>query len=103
MEIIDSACSFHVCINKKFFSTYEPVQNGGAVWMGDNTAHKIVSMGTVEIKMHDDMVHTLTEVHHVATMSKNIISLSTLDINGYKYYTSGEVLKVAKGSLVVMR
>jgi hypothetical protein len=55
MEIIDSACSFHVCINKSFFSTYEPLQNGGAVWMGDNTAHKIVSMGTVEIKMHDDM------------------------------------------------
>jgi hypothetical protein len=35
--ILDSACSYHVCINNDWFSTYEPVQNGGVVQMGDNT------------------------------------------------------------------
>jgi hypothetical protein len=27
--ILDSACSYYVYINKDWFSTYEPMQNGG--------------------------------------------------------------------------
>jgi transposase InsO family protein len=45
----------------------------------------------------------LTDVRHVPTMFRNLISLSTLDNLGYKYFASGGVLKVSKGSLVVMK
>jgi hypothetical protein len=41
-------------------------------------------------------------VRHVPSMSRNLISLSTLDTKGYKYYARDSVLKVTKGSLVVM-
>jgi hypothetical protein len=36
-------------------------------------------------------------------MSTNLISLSTLDLKGYKYSASGGVLKVSKGSLIIMK
>jgi hypothetical protein len=49
------------------------------------------------------MKRTLTDVRHVPTMFRNLISLSTLDNMGYKYCASGGVLKVSKGSLVVMK
>jgi transposase InsO family protein len=49
------------------------------------------------------MTRTLTDVRHVPSMFINLISLSTLDNMGYKYFTSGGVLKVSKGSLVVMK
>jgi hypothetical protein len=91
--ILDSACSYHVCINKDWFSTYEPVQNGGL----------IIGIGSVKIRTHDGMTHTLTNVRHVPIMFMSLISLSTLDNLGYKYFTSGGVLKVSKGSLVVMK
>jgi hypothetical protein len=42
-------------------------------------------------------------VRHVPTMSRNLISLSTLDLKGYKYSASGGVLKVSKGSLIIMK
>jgi hypothetical protein len=42
-------------------------------------------------------------VRHVPSMSRNLISLSTLDTKGYKYYAEDDVLKVIKGSLVVMK
>jgi hypothetical protein len=58
--ILDSACSYHVCTNKSLFSTYEAVQNGGTVRMGDNSPCTIVGMGTVQIKMFDGVVRTLT-------------------------------------------
>jgi hypothetical protein len=35
-------------------------------------------------------------------MSRNLISLSTLDSKGFKYSGSGRVLKVSKGSLVCL-
>jgi hypothetical protein len=53
--------------------------------------------------MHDDIIRTLTDVRYIPDMSKNLISLSTLDGEGYKYPGGDGVLKVSKGSLIVMR
>jgi hypothetical protein len=36
-------------------------------------------------------------------MFRNLISLSTLDANGYKYYAGDDLLKITKRSLVVMK
>jgi hypothetical protein len=101
--ILDSSCPYHVCTNKDWFSTYEPVQNGGLVRMGDNTPCEVIGIGSVKIRTHDGMTHTLIDVRHVPTMFRNLISLSTLGNMGYKYFTSGGVLKVSKGSLIVMK
>jgi hypothetical protein len=102
-RILDSACSYHVCINKEWFSTYEPVQNGGLVRMEDNTPYEVIGIGSVKIRTHDGMTCTLIDVRHVPTMFRNLISLSALYNMGYKYFASGGVLKVSKGSLVVMK
>jgi transposase InsO family protein len=53
--------------------------------------------------MHDGIIKTLTDVRHIPDMSKNLIYLSTLDDKGYKYSGGDGVLKVSKGSLIVMR
>jgi 5'-3' exoribonuclease 2 len=71
--------------------------------MGDDSSHQIIDIGSVQINMHDGIIRTLTDVRHIADMSKNLISLSTLDGKGYKYSGGDGVLKVSKGSLIVMR
>jgi hypothetical protein len=86
--ILDSACSYHVCINKDWFNTYEPVQNGGLVRMADNTPCEVIGIGSVKIRTHDGMTRTLTNVRHIPTMFRNLISLTTLDNLGYKYFVS---------------
>jgi hypothetical protein len=73
------------------------------VQMGDNTPCEVIGIGSVKIRTHDGMTRTLTDVRHVPTMFRNLISLSTLDNLGYKYFASGGVLKVSKGSLIVMK
>jgi hypothetical protein len=77
--ILDSAYSYHVYINIALFSTYELVQNGCTVWMRDNSSCEVVGMSTVQIKMFDGVVRTLTEVWYVTSMSRNLISLSTMN------------------------
>jgi hypothetical protein len=48
------------------------------------------------------MTRMLKDVRHIPGMARNLISLSTLDSEGYKYSGSGGVLKVSKGSLAYM-
>jgi hypothetical protein len=47
--------------------------------MRDNSSCEVVGMSTVQIKMFDGVVRTLTEVWYVTSMSRNLISLSTMN------------------------
>ncbi|KAM3319479.1 putative protein isoform X1 [Capsicum chacoense] len=81
--ILDSAYTFHMCRNRDWFITYETVSKG-VVLMRNNTPCKIVGIGTIIIKMFDGVVRTLGDVQYVPDLKRNLISLSTLDSNGYR-------------------
>ncbi|CAD6270725.1 unnamed protein product [Miscanthus lutarioriparius] len=88
---------------RNWFSSYKPVQKGDVVRMGDDNPCDIVGIGSVQIKTDDGMTRTLKNVRYIPGMSRNLISLSTLDAEGYKYSGSDGVLKVSKGSLVCLK
>ncbi|KAG8480196.1 hypothetical protein CXB51_024912 [Gossypium anomalum] len=71
--------------------------------MGNNTSCKIAGVGTIKVKMFDGVVRTLSDVRYVPELKRNLISLSTLDLKGYRYTAESGVLKISKGSLVVMK
>nr|ABA96191.1 retrotransposon protein, putative, Ty1-copia subclass [Oryza sativa Japonica Group] len=80
----------------------EKRKSDDVVRMGDDNPREIVGISSVQIKTHDGMTRTLKDVRHIPGMARNLISLSTLDAEGYKYSGSGGVVKVSKGSLVYM-
>uniref|UniRef100_A0ACD5Y480 Uncharacterized protein n=1 Tax=Avena sativa TaxID=4498 RepID=A0ACD5Y480_AVESA len=100
--ILDTACSFHICCNKDWISSYESVQTGDFVRVGNDNPCHIVGVGSVKIRTHDGVTRTLSEVKHIPSMARNLISLSTMDVDGYKYAGGHRVLKVSKGSLIHM-
>ena len=53
--------------------------------------------------MFDRIVRTITEVRHVPSIKRNMISLGTLDVRGYRYSSQGGALKVSKGVVVVLK
>lgn len=55
------------------------------------------------MKLHDGVVKTLTNVWYVPQLSKNLISVGTLEENGYHAHLGDSVMKVTKGSMVVMK
>ena len=71
--------------------------------MGNNTTCKVVEVGSVKMRMFDGMVRTLTNVRNVPGLKKNLTSLGTLDKIGCRITCEGRVMKVARGSLVVMK
>ncbi|KAK3034900.1 hypothetical protein RJ639_033263 [Escallonia herrerae] len=100
--ILDTGYSYHMCPNRDWFVTYRSFDSG-KVLMGNNVACKVVGIGSIQIRMHDGIVRTLTDVRHVPELRKILISLGTLDSNGCSYRAVGGVMRIMKGALVVMK
>ncbi|KAH0973974.1 hypothetical protein GBA52_015873 [Prunus armeniaca] len=100
--ILDTGCTFHMCAVREWFDTYKKVSNG-EVLMGDDSSCPVKGIGTVQIRMFDGMIRVLGNIRYVPRLRKNLISLGTLDEAGYGYESKKRRVRVAKGSLVVMR
>ena len=91
-----------MCPTRDWFVDYQSVDRG-FVFLGNNMSYKVVGVGTVRIKIYDSVVRTLTDVRHVPDLRKSLISLGTLDSQGYKYSAEGGVLSVSKDAHVVIK
>ena len=100
--ILDSGCSYHISPNRNWFSTYQLI-DCEKVFIGNNVACKVVRINTIQIKMHNDIVRTLTNVKHVPKLKKILISLGTLDFHGCTYKVRDGVTRISKSALVVMK
>lgn len=100
--ILDSGCSYHMCPNRDWFTSYESC-DGGNVTMGNDAACKVVGRGSIKIKTLGGEIRTLMNVRHVPQLKKNLISLGVLDEGGFTFSGSDGELCVWKGSKVVLK
>ena len=70
--------------------------------MENNAPCKVPGVGTIKIKILNRVLRALADVRHIPNLTKNSISLSTLDSKGYKYSSEGGALEVRKVVLVVI-
>ncbi|KAG9454464.1 hypothetical protein H6P81_007368 [Aristolochia fimbriata] len=71
--------------------------------MSISSACNTVGMGIIKIKMFNGIVRTLANVRYVPELKKNLISLGALDSSGCSFNTTGGIMKVKKGRMVVMK
>ncbi|XP_070015271.1 uncharacterized mitochondrial protein AtMg00300-like [Nicotiana sylvestris] len=74
----------------------------GAVYMGDDNPLPVEGVGNIKLRMFDGIIRNI-ECWHVPRVKRNLISLSTLDDQGYKFHSENGILKVCKGSMVLMK
>ena len=67
---------------------------GGNVLMGNNESCKTMGIGSIKIKMHDNVIRTLTNVKHVPGLKRNLISVGDLDSKGFKCKVEGGVMQI---------
>ena len=60
-------------------------------------------IGTIRIKMFDGEIRDLTKVRYVPQTKKNSISIGAVESKGLKVTLKNGILKVTKGSMVVMK
>ena len=71
--------------------------------MGNNMTCSVVGIGSVKLKMTDGLVYEMQNVRHVSELKKNLISLGMLDKLRCMFKAEKDILKVIKGSMVIMK
>jgi len=71
--------------------------------MSDDHPCKVKGIGTVRIKMFDGMVRESKKVRYVPQLKRNLISVGALKALGHVVSIRDGVLKMTKGSIVVMK
>ncbi|GJS60992.1 retrovirus-related pol polyprotein from transposon TNT 1-94 [Tanacetum coccineum] len=99
--IMDSGGSFHMTPRKDFLFDFKEF-NGGTVLLGDNRACAIIGIGKVRVQMKDGSSFVLENVRYIPDLKRNLISLGTLNREGYTVQLQNGRVKVIKGSLMVL-
>jgi len=88
--------------NKNCLNIYRLI-NFSYVLTGNDDPCKVVRIRNVKIKMFDGAVKTLCNVKHILDLRKNLISLGTLNYNGFSFKSEGGVIKVSKYVMIMMK
>ncbi|GKA17452.1 zinc finger, CCHC-type containing protein [Tanacetum coccineum] len=81
---IDSGATTHVCKDRCWFKTYEPVEDGSVLYMGDDHFAPVHGKGSVVLEFSSGKSITLFNVLYVLKLRKNLISGPVLNKCGYK-------------------
>ncbi|GJU97609.1 zinc finger, CCHC-type containing protein [Tanacetum coccineum] len=93
--IMDSGGSFHMTPRRDFLFDFKEF-NGGTVLLSN------IGIGKVRVQMKDGSSFVLENVRYISELKRNLISLGTMDREGYTIKLHNERVKVIKGSLMVL-
>ncbi|KAG6383625.1 hypothetical protein SASPL_156612 [Salvia splendens] len=89
-----------LCLSDDVIIEVTDQETAAALWT--NVVCKVVGIGYIRIRTHDEVFCTLSDVRHVPQMTKNLISLSTFDSKGFNFKGEGGVMHIMKCSKVVL-
>ncbi|GKE96328.1 hypothetical protein Tco_1581183 [Tanacetum coccineum] len=81
---IDFGATTHVCKDRCCFKTYEPVEDGYVLYMGDDHFAPVHGKGSMVLEFSSGKSITLFNVLYVPKLRKNLISGPVLNKSGYK-------------------
>ncbi|KAH9733971.1 hypothetical protein KPL71_017220 [Citrus sinensis] len=74
-----------------------------AIMMGNDQPCRTMGIGTIRLKMFDEMVRELKEVRFVPALKKNLISVGALEAKGYKVTIEDGIMKFTHGAMVILQ
>ncbi|GJU90611.1 retrovirus-related pol polyprotein from transposon TNT 1-94, partial [Tanacetum coccineum] len=99
--IIDSGCSYHMTPRLDILFDFLKC-DGGSVQLGDNMECKIRGIGKVRVQLKDESSFMLHNVMYIPELKRNLISLGTLEKEGFTVKLQSGKVKVTNGSRVVL-
>ncbi|GKC20816.1 hypothetical protein Tco_1022966, partial [Tanacetum coccineum] len=93
--VMDSGGSYHMTHRRDFLYDFKVV-DGGLVQLGDNRTCTMKRTGKVKIQLHDGSKFILEDVRYVQGLRRSLISLGTLEKEGYTVKMQMGRIKVIK-------
>nr|GFA45309.1 zinc finger, CCHC-type [Tanacetum cinerariifolium] len=99
--IMDSGGSYHMTPRLDFFFDFLEC-DGGRVLLGDNRECKIRGISKVRLQLKDGLSFMLHNVRYIPELKRNLISLGTLEKEGYTVKLQSGKIKVINGSMIFL-
>ncbi|GKC47589.1 hypothetical protein Tco_1065311 [Tanacetum coccineum] len=93
---VDSGATVHVCKDRCWFKTYESLNDGSILHMGNEPTTLVHGRGCVDLKFSYGKTISLFNVLHVPNIRKNLVSSSILNNCGYKQVTESNKFVLSK-------
>lgn len=98
---IDTGATRHVCCDKNMFSTYQEINHGEQLFMGNASTSTVQGIGNIVLKMTSGKELTLNNVLHVPDIRKNLVSGSLLVRNGFRAVFEANKVVITKNGMYV--
>nr|GEU37667.1 zinc finger, CCHC-type [Tanacetum cinerariifolium] len=98
---IDSGATTHVCKDHCWFKTFEPVEDGSVLYMGNDHFAPIHGKGSVALEFSFGKTITLFNVLYVPKLHKNLVSSPMLNKCGYKQVYESDKYILSKSCVFV--
>ncbi|GJR71192.1 hypothetical protein Tco_0083557 [Tanacetum coccineum] len=93
---VDSGATVHVCKDRCWFKTYESMNDGSILYIGNELTALVHGRGCVDLRFSSGKIVSLLSVLHVYSIRKNLVSSSVLNNYGYKQDEALDKYKVFK-------
>ncbi|GKC27203.1 hypothetical protein Tco_1034497 [Tanacetum coccineum] len=81
---VDSGATIYVCKDRSWFKTYESLNDGSIIHMGNESTALVHGRGCVDLRFSSGKIVSLFKVLNVPNIWKNLVSSSVLNNCGYK-------------------
>ncbi|GJT30627.1 zinc finger, CCHC-type containing protein [Tanacetum coccineum] len=98
---VDLGAIVHVCKDRCWFKTYESLNDGSILHMGNESTALVHGCGYVDLKFRSRKIVSLFNVLHVPNIRKNLISSSILNNYGYKQVTESNKFVLSKHGVFI--
>ena len=100
---IDTGATHYVCSDKMMFSTFEPIETGEKVFMGNSATSDFKGQDKVVLKMTYGKELTLKNVLYVPEIRKNLVSGSLLNSHGFRLVFESDKFVISKSRMYVRK
>ncbi|GJY82140.1 zinc finger, CCHC-type containing protein [Tanacetum coccineum] len=98
---VDSGATVHVYKDRCWFKTYESLNDGSILHMGNKSTTLVHGRGCVDLKFSSGKIVSLFNVLHVPNIRKNWVSRSILNNYGYKQVIESNKFVLSKRGVFI--
>ncbi|GJZ21908.1 zinc finger, CCHC-type containing protein [Tanacetum coccineum] len=98
---VDSGAIVHVCKDRCWFKTYESLNDGSILHMGNESTALVHGRSCVDLRFNSGKVVSLLNVLHVPNIRKNLVSSSVLNNCGYKQVIESNKFVLSKHGVLI--
>ncbi|GJU27258.1 zinc finger, CCHC-type containing protein [Tanacetum coccineum] len=98
---VDLGATVHVCKYRCWFKTYESLNDGSILHMGNESTALVHGRGCVDIRFSSGKIILFFNVLHVPNIRKNLVSSSILNNCGYKQVIESNKFVLSKHGVFI--